>query len=63
MVDGRRVEIAGTSLATVTAVEDLAGADSSSDRGWLPLAVGVAAVATVAVVAVLLVGRRRPSVG
>jgi hypothetical protein len=57
-VDGRRVEIGGRSVASLVPVEDLAGPGADDERGWLPWAVGLGALATVGVVLVLLSGRR-----
>ncbi|HJR25741.1 MAG TPA: hypothetical protein VJ804_09720 [Acidimicrobiales bacterium] len=59
LVDGRRVEVAGTSTASVTPLEDLARAPGEeTDRRWVPWAVGLAALGTVGLVLLLLLGRR-----
>ena len=57
VVDGRRVEVAGTSTAALTPVEELAGPDSNRD--WAPWLVGLGALSTVGVVALLLLARAR----
>jgi hypothetical protein len=57
-VAGARVEIAGTSVASVTPVEDLGAATAEDDEAWLAPVVVAAAVATVGL-AVLLGLRRR----
>ena len=60
VVDGRAVEVAGTSTATLTPVEELAGADAGADadRSWVPWVVGLGTLLTLGVVALLLLARR-----
>ncbi len=59
-VDGRQVEIVGTSTAVVTPLSALAGADQGDDRrGWLLAAVGAGTAATLALVLRLALGRHR----
>ncbi len=60
LVDGRRVQVAGTSTATVTPIAELTGgAEDDEDRQWLVAGVAVAAAATVGVVVRLGIARRR----